>query len=87
MTEESVPLNACATDDCNRHLKRHVLMCRTHWRMVPKHMQRDVNGTWRTAQRMMKQPMAQLERVEAVRDYLVARRAATDFVNGRLAHE
>ena len=79
--------HACPIEDCEIALKHHVLMCRPHWRMVPKHLQRDVNDTWRTAQRMMKQVMSHPDRVAAVRNYLIARREAVNFVNGRLAHE
>ncbi len=79
--------HVCPANDCQQRLARHVLMCRPHWRMVPKVMQRDVTATWRTASRLSKEPMADSGRVQAVRDYLVARRAAVNFVNGRLAHD
>lgn len=79
--------HVCPIEDCEVALKHHVLMCRPHWRMVPKHLQRDVNATWRATQRVMKQALSQPERVEAVRDYLIARREAVNLVNGRLAHE
>ena len=79
--------HACPADECHQRLARHILMCRPHWRMVPKVIQRDVNGTWRKAARLAKEPMGDSERVQAVRDYLTARRAAVDFVNGRLSRE
>ena len=77
----------CPANDCQRRVARHILMCRPHWRMVPKVMQRGVNGTWRNAARLAKEPRGDSDRVQAVRNYLVARRAAVDFVNGRLAHD
>ena len=79
--------HVCPANDCQQSLPRHILMCRPHWRMVPKVMQREVNATWRTAVRLAKAPMADSGRVQAVRDYLVARRAAVEFVNGRLDHD
>ena len=79
--------HVCPANDCQQPLARHILMCRPHWRMVPKVIQRDVTGTWRNAARLAKEPMGDGDRVQAVRDYLVARHAAVDFVNGRLAHD
>lgn len=79
--------HVCPANDCQQRLARPILMCRPHWRMVPKVMQKDVTSTWRNAARLAKEPMADSDRVQAVRDYLVARRAAVDFVNGRLAHD
>ena len=79
--------HVCPANDCQQRLARANLMCRPHWRMVPKVIQKDVTGTWRKAARLAKEPMGDSDRVQAVRDYLVARRAAVDFVNGRLAHD
>ncbi len=79
--------HVCPANDCQQRLARHVLMCRPHWRMVPKVLQRDVNATWRTAARLATEPMGDSDRVQAVRDYLVARREAVNFVNGRLSHD
>ncbi len=79
--------HVCPANECQQGLTRPILMCRPHWRMVPKVMQRDVTRSWRNAARLAKEPMGDSDRVQAVRDYLVARRAAVDFVNGRLAHD
>ncbi len=79
--------HVCPANDCQQRLARPILMCRPHWRMVPKVVQKDVTSTWRNAARLAQEPMGDSDRVQAVRDYLVARRAAVDFVNGRLTHE
>lgn len=79
--------HACAVDDCTKPLPYHILMCRPHWRVVPKPMQRDVNSTWRRASRLSEVALANPERTQAVKDYLAARKAAVDFVNGRVSHE
>lgn len=45
------PTNEAATDGCptgcGRAVRNGQLMCGTCWREVPKHLQRDVNRTWR----------------------------------------
>jgi hypothetical protein len=79
--------HACAVDDCTKPLPHHVLMCRPHWRMVPRPVQRDVNSTWRRASRLRDQPLPDPARVQAVKDYLAARRAAVDIVNGKESRE
>lgn len=79
--------HVCPINECPDALKRHILMCRPHWRMVPKFMQRDVNGTWRAAVRLSKKSMVDSGRVQAVRDYLIARRTAIAFVNGRMSRD
>ncbi len=79
--------HACAVDECTKPLPVHILMCRPHWRMVPKPMQRDVTGSWRLASRVTAQEPGDPDRVRKVRDYLVARQAAVDLVNGKVSRE
>ncbi len=79
--------HACAIDDCTKPLPYHILMCRPHWRMVSKPIQRDVNAAWRRADRLSDQHLGNSVRVQAVKDYLAARKAAVDFVNGRVSRE
>lgn len=71
----------CPADDCGVSCDQ-VLMCRQHWRMVPRVMQREVNAAWRVYSRVHRKGLG---RMEAWRDYGVARKAAVDFVNGRLS--
>lgn len=70
----------CPADDCVASCDQ-VLMCRKHWRMVPRVMRTEVNGAWRTFRRAGGPGIG---RAEAWRDYAVARQAAVSFVNGRL---
>ncbi len=77
----------CAVYDCTVQLPYHILMCRPHWRMVPKPMQRDVTGSWRLASRVSDQTPGDPDRVRTVRDYLAARQAAVDLVNGKVSRE
>ncbi len=79
--------HACAVDDCTKPLPYHILMCRPHWRMVPKPMQRDVTATWRRASKLSGAQLANPERIQAVKDYLTGRKTAVDFVNGRVSRE
>jgi hypothetical protein len=37
----------CAAEDCDAVISRGVLMCREHWRMVPRPLQRRVWRCWR----------------------------------------
>lgn len=81
----------CPADDCGETVKG-VLMCRKHWRMVPRVMRTEVNGAWRAFQRASRRDEAEaaagrrgIGRAEVWRDYAVARQAAVNFVNGRLA--
>jgi hypothetical protein len=78
----------CPADDCGETVSREV-MCRKHWRMVPRPAQREVTAAWRAYSRARQTvPVAMGNghgRPEAYRDYLVARKAAVDFVNGRLS--
>ena len=79
--------HASPIDECHVVLPTAILMCRPHWRMLPRHQRGEVNTAFRYARRQVKQPLGDPDRTEAVRDYLVARRAAVNFVNGRLAHD
>lgn len=79
--------HACAVDECAKALAYHILMCRPHWRMVPKPMQRDVTATWRKASRLSGEVLSNPARVEAVKDYLAARQAAVDLVNGKVSRD
>ncbi len=73
----------CPADDCVVSCDA-VLMCRKHWRMVPRFMQREVNGAWRAFQKADVTLKGQ-GRADVFRVYAVARRAAVDLVNGRLS--
>lgn len=72
----------CPAHDCGVISTKGVLMCRKHWRMVPRPVQREVTAAWGAYLRVHRKGQG---RMEAWRDYGVARKAAVDFVNGRLA--
>lgn len=38
---------SCPINGCGAGLRQGYLMCQTHWRMVPKKLQREVHRTWR----------------------------------------
>lgn len=65
---------------CTRAISASLLMCATHWRLVPHEHQRAVNATWRVF-RDAPGPRAALS---ARRDYLAARDAAVDAVTTAL---
>jgi hypothetical protein len=65
LREASVKVNDCAAEGCKEKVARHLLMCRRHWAMVPRTLQRDVYRTWTNG---------------GVGDYLKARQAAIDSV-------
>lgn len=43
----SVATHNCCAEGCTRPIARSLLMCMTHWRMVPAPLQRDVYRTYR----------------------------------------
>lgn len=53
MTQTSTALlHTCAAEECMQRIsRRQLLMCLTHWRIVPKALQREVYSTIRRAQR------------------------------------
>lgn len=61
----------CHAAGCPREVPPHLLMCGTHWRMVPYPLQRDVWRHYRSGQEADKQPSDA---------YLTAARAAIDAV-------
>jgi hypothetical protein len=57
----------CAVDGCGELISRQLLMCAPHWRQVPKPLQNRVYNTWRGG---------------GAAEYLAAREAAIDSVEG-----
>ncbi|UUZ68046.1 hypothetical protein LP416_27665 [Polaromonas sp. P2-4] len=43
--------HTCSATGCQKQIPLNLLMCMTHWRMVPAPLQREVLATWRTRQR------------------------------------
>lgn len=41
----------CAATACQKQIPLNLLMCMTHWRMVPAPVTREVLATWRTRER------------------------------------
>jgi hypothetical protein len=50
-------------------------------------MRHEVTATWRRAVRLSDAQLANAARVDAIRDYLAARKAAVEFANGRVGRE
>ena len=48
--------HTCHARDCNVHVSPAVLMCRAHWHMVPRALQRAVYATYRPGQERTKAP-------------------------------
>lgn len=40
-------MRSCDAPDCEVQIRRGVLMCRTHWYMLPPHLRRAINSSWR----------------------------------------
>lgn len=47
MTPERQHTHACCATGCQKQVPRNLLMCMTHWRMVPAPVQREVLASWR----------------------------------------
>lgn len=45
------PLHDCAAKGCHQLVPKHMLMCNTHWRMVPAAVQREVYAAWSSLQK------------------------------------
>ena len=43
--------HACAIPGCSVQIMDGKLMCYSHWQLVPGHLQRQVNDTWRNTTR------------------------------------
>lgn len=43
--------HCCSATGCGKQIPLNMLMCMTHWRMVPAPLQRKVLDTWRVRQR------------------------------------
>lgn len=65
-------MRGCPIDGCEKQVPNTMLMCKTHWYMVPAHMR---NAVWRAYKRG--------EGIFTV-DYMRARDAAIAFVNNKL---
>lgn len=44
---QPVHTHACCATGCNKQVPLNLLMCMTHWRMVPAPVQREVLAAWR----------------------------------------
>lgn len=64
---------------CTRAISASLLMCATHWRLVPHEHQRAVNATWQQYREATLGGM-----FSARREYLAARDAAVDAVTTAL---
>lgn len=62
--------NHCAVAGCAAKAKAGQLMCLPHWKALPRHLQKDVNATWK---RYRYEPQA----------YLEAKRAAVAYFRDR----
>jgi hypothetical protein len=74
---ERSDLTPCPVDGCPKRKRISLLMCLAHWRMVPTHLQREVNRTWGIRLRNRRDPAA----IDA---HEVAKTAAIDHVNNLL---
>ena len=70
----------CPAEDCDVSCDK-VLMCRQHWKMVPRFMRTAVNNAFGAHLRASK---ANIGRLDAWRDYMAARQQAVALVNGKL---
>lgn len=64
----------CHASGCSMEVPPRMLMCRRHWRMVPRSLQDAVWATYVIGQEARKDPTA---------EYLEAARAAIDYVADR----
>lgn len=61
----------CHADGCRLEVPPHMLMCATHWRMVPMVLRKNVWRTYVEGQEIRKDPTP---------EYLEAAQAAIDYV-------
>lgn len=64
----------CPIIGCAAMLPRHILMCKSHWRLVPKDVQRDLLTHWKIYCRSV-----------GYSEYFDARRRVVDSVNKLLS--
>lgn len=66
--------HACPVSGCDRTIPDDHLMCRAHWRRVPRPLAREVNESWREYRAARGTPagLAPLERYVAARRQAVA---------------
>lgn len=74
----------CAVEDCRVGLPRDILMCRPHWRMVPRPLRHDVTSAYRWASTLSTKPSTDPTRRQSVTDYLAARTAAVEYMKSVL---
>jgi hypothetical protein len=69
--------HSCAV--CTEVIPIRVLMCREHWRLVPRHLQREVMGTYQT----WRWSLQELKRADTVTAMHVVRRAGRRYEEAR----
>lgn len=77
---EVVELHTCPIEGCGAQIKRHLLMCRQHWRMVPRDVSKDVLRTWDAFRTTRNRD----ERRLALQAYTLARAQAIRAVNDKV---
>jgi hypothetical protein len=55
--------------------------------MVPKPMRHEVTSAYRRASALSTKPLTDPTRRQSVTDYLAARTAAMDWINGKVGHD
>jgi hypothetical protein len=89
MSSPATETHECAAVGCQQQVPRGLLMCLTHWRLVPAPARRQVAATWHAARNAGPSAQARLQAinehraacaaaVQAVRDKQVARVARAD---------
>lgn len=75
----------CSAVGCQKQIPLNLLMCMTHWRMVPAPLAREVNRTWQIRDRGEARTLAYqaavtaaIAAVEAKQNRKIAERQATD---------
>lgn len=75
----------CKATGCQKQIPLNLLMCMTHWRMVPAPLAREVNRTWQIRDRGEARTLAYqaavtaaVAAVEAKQNRKIADRQATD---------
>lgn len=67
-------LHRCPIEGCTHQLPTHILMCKPHWAMVPKHVQQRVYKAWNGGA------------VQNIQDYLTAKNEAINSVHQALGY-
>lgn len=57
-----------------------ILMCRPHWRILPRPLRYDVTSAYRRASMLSTKPLTDPTRRQSVTDYLAARGAAVEYL-------